>query len=187
MRASTSELVAQRYNQERADSLAIYCPPVCSGSPLLGLPPLDHGTLDMDPHPSVGATLENTEKPRCTLDKDCHALIASLDPSERPLDLTGEHKDPKSRFFWRMDGQQGPGEPEDLPADIVDSGNSQQDAQARFAVLKAPNVIPKAFEAVWKDKMERWGGQMLQAVQDVNVMLAVGLGLPDDYLTNLAK
>jgi len=128
----------------------------------------------------VGATLENTEKPRCTLDTDCHRLIESLDPSERPLDLTGEHKDPKSRFFWRMD--QSDSKPQ-LPKSVTDDDAAPE---SKFAALKAPNVIPVAFADVWQPKMDKWGTQMLRAVTDVNEMLAVGLGLDSQRLKDLA-
>jgi isopenicillin N synthase-like dioxygenase len=131
----------------------------------------------------VGATLENTEKPRCTLDTDCHRLIASLDPAERPLDLDGAHKDPKSRFFWRMNKNEQAEKDSDLPEDL----ETVKEPEAKYAVLKAPNVVPDAFKDVWKAKMEAWGGQMLTAVDDVNKMLAVGLNLPADSLTQLAK
>lgn len=56
----------------------------------------------------------------------------------------------------------------------------------KFAMLKAPNVLPAAFPD-WKEKMERWGNQMLSAVDDVNGMLAVGLGLEESTFKNLAK
>ena len=129
---------------------------------------------------AVGATLENTEKPRCTLDKDCHKLIESLDASERPLDLTGEHKDPKSRFFWRMNRNELAHEKLPSDMDVVD------DPAAKYAALKAPNVVPEAFKDTWKPKMEKWGQQMLTAVEDVNEMLSFGLGLEPSRLNKLA-
>lgn len=48
--------------------------------------------------PTQGVTLENTEKPKCGRDDECQAIIASLDPAERPLDLTGHEADPKCRW-----------------------------------------------------------------------------------------
>jgi hypothetical protein len=42
-------------------------------------------------------TLENTEKPKCGRDDECQAVIAALDPAERPLDLSGHNADPKCR------------------------------------------------------------------------------------------
>lgn len=62
----------------------------------------------------------------------------------------------------------------------------ETDPESKFAILKAPNVLPAAFPD-WKEKMEKWGNQMLTAVDDVNGMLAVGLGLPEDSLKKLAK
>lgn len=107
-------------------------------------------------------------------------MIASLDESERPLDLTGEHKDPKSRFFWRMNRNEL--DPEKLPSDM----DVTDKPEAKYAALKAPNVIPDAFKDVWTTKMEKWGNQMLTAVEDVNEMLSVGLGLAPERLNNLA-
>lgn len=58
--------------------------------------------------------------------------------------------------------------------------------EAKYAALKAPNVVPDAFKGVWRQKMETWGNQMLTAVEDVNEMLSVGLGLDVKRLNNLA-
>lgn len=66
------------------------------------------------------------------------------------------------------------------------SNNDETDPESKYAILKAPNVLPVAFPD-WKVKMEKWGNQMLTAVDDVNGMLAVGLGLPEDSLKKLAK
>jgi hypothetical protein len=44
-----------------------------------------------------GTTLENTEKPKCHSDDECLSVIAGLAPEERPLDLSGDHADPKCR------------------------------------------------------------------------------------------
>ncbi len=51
----------------------------------------------------VGVTLENTEKPKCAVDEPCLRVIQRLDSSERPLDISGTHPDPKCRFFWKME------------------------------------------------------------------------------------
>lgn len=64
---------------------------------------------------------------------------------------------------------------------------TKADAAAKFAVLQAPNVVPAAFEDVWEVKMDKWGRQMLAAVEDVNEMLAVGLGLEAQSLKQLAR
>lgn len=76
---------------------------------------------------------------------------------------------------------------EELPEKAKEtSAADSEDPEAKFAILKAPNVVPAAFPD-WKEKMEKWGNQMLTAVDDVNGMLAVGLGLPEDSLKKLAR
>lgn len=45
----------------------------------------------------AGATLANTEKPKCHSNDECQAVIAQLDVNERPLDLNAEFADPKCR------------------------------------------------------------------------------------------
>lgn len=77
-----------------------------------------------------------------------------------------------------------------LPAEVKDphsEAGPKADAAAKFAVLQAPNVVPAAFEDVWEPKMDKWGRQMLTAVEDVNEMLAVGLGLEAQSLKYLAR
>ncbi|BGP30883.1 hypothetical protein JCM10296v2_002642 [Rhodotorula toruloides] len=110
-------------------------------------------------HYQVGVTLENTEKPKCHSYDPCKAIIASLDPEERPLDLEGGKADPKCRFFHRM-GETPP--------------------ETDFPSLRMENVTPDAFAGTWQDSMERWGIQIKQSVEGVSEMLAVGLGLPQD-------
>lgn len=57
----------------------------------------DQSALEADTRPEfgfqVGATLEHTERPKCRADADvdCQAIIAALEPDQRPLDLTAEH------------------------------------------------------------------------------------------------
>ncbi|GAA6013375.1 hypothetical protein JCM8202_003124 [Rhodotorula sphaerocarpa] len=107
-------------------------------------------------HYQVGVTLENTEKPKCHSNEACQAVIAALDPEERPLDLQGGHADPKCRFFYRM-GRSPP--------------------KTAFPALRMDNVIPRAFAATWQQSMETWGTQIQRAVEGVSEMLAEGLGL----------
>ncbi|GAA5869234.1 hypothetical protein JCM16303_000402 [Sporobolomyces ruberrimus] len=113
----------------------------------------------------VGVTLENTEKPKCHSNAACQAIIAALDPAERPLDLEGGNADPKCRFFHRM-GKTPP--------------------QTAFPSLGMENVVPAAFPN-WTHEMEQWGTQIKQAVEGVSEMLAVGLGLERDTLTKAAE
>ncbi|KAM0754622.1 Clavaminate synthase-like protein [Meredithblackwellia eburnea MCA 4105] len=109
-------------------------------------------------HYQVGATLENTEKPKCHSDAECQNVIASLDPAERPLDLEGGKADPKCRFFHRM----GITPPE-----------------TSFGTLAMDNVIPAAFSENWESSMEGWGLQIKTAVEDTAKMLGDGLGVGD--------
>ncbi|GAA5867207.1 hypothetical protein JCM3774_002374 [Rhodotorula dairenensis] len=116
---------------------------------------LEHD-LRPEVHYQVGVTLENTEKPKCHSSESCRAVIAALEPEERPLDLEGGHADPKCRFFYRM-GKAPP--------------------TTEFPSLRMENVIPHAFAATWRDSMEEWGAQIKRAVEGVSEMLADGLGL----------
>jgi len=113
----------------------------------------------------VGVTLENTEKPKCAVDEPCLRVIQRLDPSERPLDITGHSPDPKCRFFWKMS---------EVPP-----------YETRFPVLNAPNVVPAdpSIQKRWVGTMEKWGGAMKAAVTGVAQMAALGMGLPQTTFT----
>lgn len=93
----------------------------------------------------VGVTLENTEKPKCAVDEPCLNIIARLDPSERPLDITAHNPDPKCRFFWKM--------------------SEKPPYETQFPGLNAPNVVPQAehIKARWSTIMETWGKSMKDA------------------------
>lgn len=93
----------------------------------------------------VGATLENTEKPKCAVDEPCLNIIARLAPEERPLDISGHSPDPKCRFFWKM-GDKPPYE-------------------TAYQGLNAPNVTPESPELKerWAGTMEKWGKSMKDA------------------------
>ena len=93
----------------------------------------------------VGVTLENTEKPKCAVDEPCLNVIARLDPSERPLDITAHSPDPKCRFFWKM--------------------SEKPPYETQFPGLNAPNVVPQAehIKTRWTTVMEKWGKSMKDA------------------------
>jgi hypothetical protein len=93
----------------------------------------------------VGATLENTEKPKCAVDEPCLDVIRRLAPEERPLDISAHSPDPKCRFFWRM------GEPAPYAT--------------QFPSLHAENVVPAAdgIRERWTPVMTRWGESMKSA------------------------
>ncbi|KAK4058318.1 hypothetical protein OIO90_000475 [Microbotryomycetes sp. JL221] len=114
----------------------------------------------------VGVTLEATEKPKCHSSDSCKAVIASLAPEERPLDLEAGNADPKCRFFWRM-GEAPP--------------------QTEFPSLSMDNVVPARFKDTWQTDMESWGSQMQTSVETVAQALAVGLGLPSATLLNAGR
>jgi hypothetical protein len=85
-------------------------------------------------------------------------------PREMPLtpDSLGSHKDPKCRFFWRMQ-EPLPGQKPELE-----------------------NILPVGFPQ-WEQKMDAWGRQMKASVTAVAEMLAAGLGLPSDYFVEASK
>lgn len=97
------------------------------------------------PSSQVGVTLENTEKPKCAVDAPCLAIIAALDPSERPLDIAAHDPDPKCRFFWKM--------------------SEKPPYETQFPGLNASNVVPQSPELRerWTPVMEKWGTSMKNA------------------------
>ncbi|KAI1125831.1 Clavaminate synthase-like protein [Nemania abortiva] len=117
----------------------------------------------------VGATLENTEKPKCAVDEPCLDVIRRLAPEERPLDISGHHPDPKCRFFWRM------GEPAPYAT--------------RFPGLNADNVVPEAngIRERWTPVMTKWGESMKSAVTSLAEMAAVGMGLPAETFSDAGR
>ncbi|KIO08583.1 hypothetical protein M404DRAFT_134307 [Pisolithus tinctorius Marx 270] len=129
--------------------------------------------LERDQRPElsyqVGVTLENTEKPKCAVDESCLDVIARLDPSERPLDISGHQPDPKCRFFWKM--------------------TTPPPYKTDYPALNAPNVIPQApmFSDIWQSVMEKWGKSMKDAVENVAEMVALGLGLPRQTFKDAGK
>jgi isopenicillin N synthase-like dioxygenase len=117
----------------------------------------------------VGVTLEATEKPKCAVDEPCLDVIARLEPSERPLDISAHSPDPKCRFFWRM-GEAPP-------------------ADTRFPGLNAGNIVPEAphIRSRWAPSMDAWGASMKSAVEGLADMAALGLGLADGTFTSAGR
>ncbi|POS76709.1 hypothetical protein DHEL01_v204894 [Diaporthe helianthi] len=109
----------------------------------------------------VGATLENTEKPKCAVDEPCLDVIRRLAPDQRPLDIMGHQPDPKCRFFWRM--------------------TEKPPYETKFPGLNTPNVVPEApqIRERWAPTMNLWGNSMKNAVSALAEMAAVGLGIPE--------
>lgn len=117
--------------------------------------------LMKDVHPelnySVGATPEFTEVPR-----DHTQLIESLEPKNAAHKPKGA--DPKWRFFWRM---------------------GERPDKTQFAEQNAPPVIPEHFKEQWSTVLNKWGELMLDSVSTVARMIAVGIGMPVETLTDL--
>ncbi|EIW71350.1 hypothetical protein TREMEDRAFT_67719 [Tremella mesenterica DSM 1558] len=130
----------------------------------------DREELEKDLRPEVGyqvgVTLENTERPKCSSDEECLSVIAMLEETQRPVDLSGHGADPKCRWFHRM--SETPPYP------------------SAFPVCSAPNVTPRAFPD-WEVRVNEWGGFMKQAVEGVTRMLAVGLGLDEFAFLSVGK
>jgi len=117
----------------------------------------------------VGETLENTEKPKCAVDEPCLRVIQRLDPSERPLDISGHSPDPKCRFFWKM--------------------SEAPPYETRFPALNAPNVVPAdpSIRQRWVGTMEKWGNAMKSAVTGVAEMAALGMDLSQTAFTDASR
>jgi len=108
----------------------------------------------------VGITPERTERAR-----DHCSSVAKMDAAEKPETLCPPDLDNKLRFFWRI---------------------GERPEKTEFAGLNADPVVPAAFPQ-WTDVMNTWGGLMLQAVNTVAEMAAIGFGLPVDTFTSLMK
>jgi isopenicillin N synthase-like dioxygenase len=114
-------------------------------------------------HYQVGTTPELTEKPKCGSSGDCLEFIKKLDPKDRPHDFSGY--DPKWRFFWRI---------------------GSRPKKSQFMTLNAPQVVPLNFPN-WKNDMNIWGGKLVNTVEVLAEMLAIGLDLPKDTFSKLLK
>ncbi|KLO20097.1 Clavaminate synthase-like protein [Schizopora paradoxa] len=133
--------------------------------------PLD--ALKADERPEVGyqvgVTLENTEKPKCAVDEPCLRVIQRLEPSERPLDISGHSPDPKCRFFWKM--------------------SEKPPYETQFPALNMSNVVPSdpSIQQRWVGTMEKWGSAMKTAVTGVAEMAALGMGLSRTTFTDASR
>lgn len=106
----------------------------------------------------VGVTPENTERPRNHCSK-----VKEMAGEDKPQTVCPPEADPKWRFFWRM---------------------GEMPKETRFKAMNMEPVVPKEFPQ-WKDIMDRWGTLMLNAVNDVSSMAAIGFGLPADTFTKM--
>jgi len=113
-----------------------------------------------DVHPEIsyqlGATPAFVEEPRDHLTE-----INQLSPDNSAHVPKGA--DPKWRYFWRI---------------------GERPNDTKYPELNAPPVIPSNFPE-WSSVMDKWGTLMLQSINTVGEMLAVGLGLPSNTFTDL--
>lgn len=123
---------------------------------------LPHNEKMRDVHPELsyqlGATPENTEVPRDHLDK-----ISEVSKTPNNAAHVPKGADPKWRYFWRI---------------------GERPQSTGFPELNAPPVIPEGFPQ-WSEVMDKWGSLMLQAIQTVAGMVAVGLELEPKTFSNL--
>ncbi|CAN8097749.1 unnamed protein product [Discula destructiva] len=117
----------------------------------------------------IGATLENTEKPKCAVDEPCVNVIQKLAPDQRPLDIMGHQPDPKCRFFWK----------------VVE----HPPYKTEFPGLNATNIVPDAphIKDRWAPTMDLWGTSMKNAVSGLAEMAATGLGLAEKTFSDAGR
>lgn len=122
----------------------------------------DEKTILKDARPNfsyqAGVTPSFTELPKDHCEKIY--LLDEKNKAHKPLG-----KDPKYRYMWKLG---------DIPTNT------------NFSDVNSNHVIPKNFPE-WKDKMDKWGNQMLSTVKTVTELLAISLGLSKDYFKKRSK
>eukprot|EP00878_Enallax_costatus_P011232 GHUV01011729.1.p1 GENE.GHUV01011729.1~~GHUV01011729.1.p1 ORF type:complete len:329 (+),score=73.58 GHUV01011729.1:124-1110(+) len=112
----------------------------------------------------VGCTPAGIETPRCLIEPEvCQELIRHLPADSQPVLPTGP--DVKWRYFWRV----GP-----------------RPQQTQYAELNAEPVVPQGMPE-WSSIMDSWGSKLLEAVQTVSTMAALGFELEADAFTKLMQ
>jgi hypothetical protein len=107
----------------------------------------------------VGCTPSCTEVPRATKDKELQQRMMSYSPGNEATPPSGA--DVKWRFFWRLGwGESGE--------------NDEWGAQVK------PQHIPE-----WPEAMDSWGHALLNTVEAVSRLLAIGYGLEEETFTSL--
>ncbi|XP_074302596.1 uncharacterized protein LOC141634269 [Silene latifolia] len=112
-------------------------------------------------HYQVGVTPEGVEVPRSLVDAEMQEKLEGMGEESRPIMPKGA--DPKWRYMWRIGGRP---------------------VSTKFVELNAEPVVPKGFDG-WKERMDSWGCKMVNAIEVVAEMAAVGFGLPKDAFTEL--
>jgi len=108
----------------------------------------------------VGLTPTMIEQARNHCDK-----LKDVSKDERPLTICPPGADPKVRFFWRMG---------EIPP------------QTEFKQLNADPVVPQGITN-WAKVMNSFGNLLLNSIDAVSEMAAIGLGLEKNAFTSLMK
>jgi len=111
----------------------------------------------------LGVTPDYVEEPRCVNDPSCQDIVAKLTPDNRPHFPTGP--DVKWRYFWRI---------------------GERPKDTKFPEINLAPVVPDNFPT-WEQTMNNWGKMMHNASESLLEMVAIGLGLPRDTLTEYGK
>lgn len=134
--------------------------------------PVDKLKQDERPEHSyqVGCTV-GIEKAKCfsTRDAYCLSVIDTLEESERPtrVEENGDGSDLKCRFFHRM---------------------STKDPNIQYANDSLENITPVAFkDKNWEKVMDDAGNIFLETIERLSILVAQGLGLPDETFVDAAK
>ncbi|KAL1802587.1 hypothetical protein ACET3Z_031234 [Daucus carota] len=114
-------------------------------------------------HYQVGVTPEGVEVPRSLVDEEMKERFKEMPKEYQPLTPTGP--DPKWRYMWRI---------------------GSRPSNTRFQELNSEPVIPEGFSE-WKETMDSWGYKMVNAIEAVAEMAAIGFGLPNDAFTSRMK
>jgi len=106
----------------------------------------------------LGATPEFVEVPRDNLE-----VIKKLSEKTENAPHIPKGADPKWRYFWRI---------------------GERPSSTQFPELNAPPVIPRNFPQ-WSEVMNKWGFLMMQSIETVAEMVAIGLNLPPNTFLDL--
>ncbi|KDP43434.1 hypothetical protein JCGZ_16721 [Jatropha curcas] len=114
-------------------------------------------------HYQIGSTPDGLEVARCAVDEKIQEKVKTMPIHYQPLIPNGP--DLKERYMWRVNPT-----PENT----------------RFKHFNLEPPIPEGFPE-WKQVMDSWGYKMVNAVEAVSELAAIGFGLPKDAFTSLLK
>ena len=111
----------------------------------------------------TGATPSGTEVPRCLGDADLQRRMRSYSAANAAV--TPRAADVKWRYFWPL---------------------RSRGARERGAPASLEHVVPRGMPR-WRETLDAWGGSLVDTVETVAQLLAVGYGLRDDTFTRLLE